>query len=1057
MKSRWSGVPAHGTASEVDSGWWIVERERTDNCNHYPLSTIHFLRGVLAAGLLAAMMVLAGTGVATGRPLPPRAMVVVNADDFAQLRAARQAVEAAGGVVQGMIPPSMLLVRLDPEADGLLTGQAGIRAIERGPMQAPVSSKTARGRREAKAERLARRAWNQRLRAKSPVAQRRPLTPGVLGVDVLEVPAGAPGDGDDDPPASGPGSRPSSTNTRYMCGDCVVTIFLTESDGSQEPSTEDWTEGEEAQVTAEIQEGLSWLSDLMNTTYNANVTFIYEWHYREPTKYEPISTYAAFPAGNAAAFEILQRNGYAGSTSGGRLFNAAKRVQYGADMAYLMFVADSTNDGDGYFTDGYIAYAYLGGPWVVQNYRNDGWGISRMDRITAHETGHIFGAADEYAASGCTASQRYGYLSVLNGNAETGGEGQTPSLMLDCGFAVNKWTAGQWGLHLPDTTNDGTPDCFQYDAGGTIRRDQLAYVSHTLDDDGIGASSGNGNGQAEAGETIELGATIQNDALVRMRTVVGTLSTSCPHVMIVDAVAAFGDVDYSGSQATASDRFAVVISPDAPECTATFTVELTTSQGWHFTFTIDVAVAGAPPDGEAPAVPTGLTVTGTGDSWAALAWNHNTEPDLDHYNLYRSDYEAFGYALLAQPAGNTVTDTTAQNGHTYYYKLSASDTTGNESAACAPVAAALADEPPDVTIFSPEDGHAFDHDEELDFSGTATDREDGSLSGEIIWTSSLQGQIGLGAGFSRTLQPGTHLITASVTDSGGNTDVATIAVTVHEPDGAPTVTITAPAGGATFTTDETIPFTATASDAEDGDLTALIVWTSSVDGEIGVGGQAAVQLSEGTHVITAQATDSVAQTASDAVTISVGVAPLMPPTGLRGRPRRGAIRLRWHDPNDDETGYRVERAVDAETPTFALVGSLGPNAVTFKDVALPSGCYLYRVHAARGAAVGPACEAICVRVGKRARMTEEKVPHPGTDSAEPLTDPPAPASVQIETASPDPESSAADTAEVRREVRIVNRQTVLLTVGVLNAFAELREHFRRMYEQMRRSIRQEGR
>jgi len=88
----------------------------------------------------------------------------------------------------------------------------------------------------------------------------------------------------------------------------------------------------------------------------------------------------------------------------------------------------------------------------------------------------------------------------------------------------------------------------------------------------------------------------------------------------------------------------------------------------------------------------------------------------------------------------------------------------------------------------------------------------------------------------------------------------------------------------------------------------------------------------------------------------------------------GCARLRWLDPDDDETGYRVERAVEADTPTFALVGSLGPNATTFKDVTLPSGVYLYRVRVVRGAAIGPACEAIRVRVGKHARMTENKVP-----------------------------------------------------------------------------------
>ncbi len=76
------------------------------------------------------------------------------------------------------------------------------------------------------------------------------------------------------------------------------------------------------------------------------------------------------------------------------------RNQYQTDWAFTIFVVDSSADLDGKFADGkYFAYAYLGGPFMVMTYDNNGWGIEDMDRVTAHETGHIFMAGDQYGSA----------------------------------------------------------------------------------------------------------------------------------------------------------------------------------------------------------------------------------------------------------------------------------------------------------------------------------------------------------------------------------------------------------------------------------------------------------------------------------------------------------------------------------------------------------------------------------------------------------------------------------------------------------------------------------
>lgn len=96
---------------------------------------------------------------------------------------------------------------------------------------------------------------------------------------------------------------------------------------------------------------------------------------------------------------------------------------------------------------------------------------------------------------------------------------------------------------------------------------------------------------------------------------------------------------------------------------------------------------------------------------------------------------------------------------------------------------------PSVSISSPADGATFDSGALISFAGSAADAEDGNLSSSLVWTSSLDGQIGIGSSFSAVLSDGTHTITASVTDTGGLTGDDAITVTVNTSSGGDTVTV----------------------------------------------------------------------------------------------------------------------------------------------------------------------------------------------------------------------------------------------------------------------------
>lgn len=94
----------------------------------------------------------------------------------------------------------------------------------------------------------------------------------------------------------------------------------------------------------------------------------------------------------------------------------------------------------------------------------------------------------------------------------------------------------------------------------------------------------------------------------------------------------------------------------------------------------------------------------------------------------------------------------------------------------------------------------------------------------------------------------------------------------------PTVVINTPENFSSFEYGTEVTFDGFATDVEDGDLSAGILWTSSVDGLLGTGANLFVSsLSDGSHEITASITDSAQQASTSTITVEITGGPNDPP------------------------------------------------------------------------------------------------------------------------------------------------------------------------------------
>lgn len=261
---------------------------------------------------------------------------------------------------------------------------------------------------------------------------------------------------------SNPGPDPGYYDlSEYMVGTVAIGIIFLESDGNIDPSTEDWTQQEKNAVLGAlglVGGYLQWNSWFSSEGYIFHNLMHYGEIHTINISYEPIIHPSAITDDTWEKLYVAEAMGKLGYTTGDwmqRVRDYSNYLRdniqtlpgyYGTDWALTVFLVDNSADADGLFSDGYHAYAYLGGPFTVCPHLRPGGPPGPVLReVFAHEMGHIFYATDEYNGQ----TEYSGYLNASDVEGSS-------CIMDNLALCVSSGTKLQVGWK--DTDSDGRVD-----------------------------------------------------------------------------------------------------------------------------------------------------------------------------------------------------------------------------------------------------------------------------------------------------------------------------------------------------------------------------------------------------------------------------------------------------------------------------------------------------------------------------------------------------------------------------------------------------------------------
>ena len=212
-----------------------------------------------------------------------------------------------------------------------------------------------------------------------------------------------------------PHGTPTSS---YLEGRVAVGVVIVEG-----PTADlQFSAAERAKVVAEVQNGLGYLA---TANPAAGITFHYDIR---------VVRLAVAADANDPDLEGRWRNpamaalGYPATWPSVDRYVRDLRTRLDTRWGYCAFFVK--------YPQTWFAYASIGGPRVAMQYANGGWGPDNIDRVFAHETGHIFNCPDEYSASNCDCGGSWGRFGRPNLNCER----CAPGGGVMCLMKGNDWT-----------------------------------------------------------------------------------------------------------------------------------------------------------------------------------------------------------------------------------------------------------------------------------------------------------------------------------------------------------------------------------------------------------------------------------------------------------------------------------------------------------------------------------------------------------------------------------------------------------------------------------------
>ena len=183
----------------------------------------------------------------------------------------------------------------------------------------------------------------------------------------------------------------NSPYRQTLSGKIVVLVLAASGPGDVALSSSEYST-----VKSEVFAGLKFWTD--NAPASAGLSFAVYSGCASITASNPsyCSSYSA--CHNVFADPTLQYFGYPTGKTGRDQLAQEYKNHANADGAFIAFFSK--------YRQSHFAYAYFGGGPVYMQYSNDGWGSNQIDRVFAHETGHVFNAPDEY--TGCNCNTNYG-------------------------------------------------------------------------------------------------------------------------------------------------------------------------------------------------------------------------------------------------------------------------------------------------------------------------------------------------------------------------------------------------------------------------------------------------------------------------------------------------------------------------------------------------------------------------------------------------------------------------------------------------------------------------